>query len=207
MSVVTVAVDGRDPIRLRAVSALLADHRIDRLGILGASPPKSWGERVERLAVAGGWDIVVGLDPVGDQLSVTPAAGGDVSWAGPTGLTRTLGRQVGDCQLAATVPGDPLKDGPRFGFPSPIGWLRGASSNGIHHCPHASTVAGVMAVTADGHSLAIVDEQEFLDACALAAGIILASQGRSGPVWENPDAYLDAVTSMGLVVADRPSVG
>lgn len=199
----SVVVDGSDPIRLRAVSALLADHRVDRIGIVGASPPSSWGDRVARVASPEGFGIVVGLTPSDSQVSVTAGPDGTVSWAGPTGLTRSLGTQLEDAALAATVPGSPLRDGPRFGFPSPIGWLHGRDSDGINQCPHASDLAAVMAVTANGRSLAIVDNQAFLDACSLAAGVVVALQGHRGPVWDIADAYLDTAVSMGLVVADR----
>lgn len=195
----SVAVDGTDPVRLRAVSALLADHRIDRVGILGASPPKSWGERVERIADTDGFDLVVGTE----EATVSVAGGGAVSWAGPTGLTRALGVRLGESELAATRPGEPNRDGRRFGFPAPIGWLRGMATDGIHHCPHRSTLTGVMAVTSTGHSLAIVDDRSFLDGCALAAGVLLAVGGHVGPVWESADRYLDTVVELGLVIADR----
>ena len=199
----SVVVDGSDPIRLRAVSALLADHRVDRIGIVGANPPASWGDRVARVGSADGFDVSVGLTPSTGQVSVTAGPDGDVSWAGPTGLTRSLGTRLEGADLAATVPGHALRDGPRFGFPAPIGWLHGRESDGINQCPHTADVAGVMAVTGSGRSLAIVDQQAFLDACALAGGVVLAIAGHRGPVWEVAEAYLDAIRSMGLVVADR----
>jgi hypothetical protein len=199
-----VAFDGTDPIRLRAASALIADHRIERIGIVGRNPPQTWGERAVAIDSAEGWDVTVATATTESGTDVTVGPEGTVSWAGPTGLVRALGvRLGGEVALAGTVPGEPARSGPRFGFPEPLGWLHGVLIDGVHHTPVTGAVAGVMAVRPDGTSLAIVDEREFLDGAALAAGVLLAVQGHRGPVWEAGDSYLEFAADMGLVVAER----
>lgn len=197
-----VAIDGTAKIRMRVASALLADHRIHQVGLVGRTPPAVWGERAVAIDTADGWDVVVGLAQP-DAVDVTVAEGGTVSWAGPSGLARCLGLRVGgDARLAGTVKGDQIDGSARFGFPPPLGWLGGEPVEGIHHCPVNSSLAAVMAVGEDGSSLVVLDEQEFLDAALLAAGVILAATGHRGPVWDDADRYLDVIEEFGLVMAD-----
>lgn len=197
-----VAIDGTDPIRLRAASALLADHRVESVGLLGRNPPSTWGERAVAIASPAGWELGVGIPPTAGRPEVTPGPGGAVSWAGPTGLAKSLGVRLGGRPaLAGTVPGEPLSAGPRFGFPPPLGWLRGELVDDIHHCPTPGSLAAVMAT--DGDSLVFLDDRKFLDGTALAAGILLAIAGHRGPVWEAADEYLDLAVQLGLVLADR----
>jgi hypothetical protein len=200
---VRVAVDGSDPVRLRAVSALLADHRVDRVGVLGRTPPKAWGERAVPISTAAGWDIVVGVSPPAGSIDVTIGEGGAVSWAGPTGLARSLGVRLGDAAtLAGTTPGEPLSTGRKFGFPAPFGWLHGVESDGIHHCPTRSSLAAVMAQR-DGRTVVVLDERDFLDGALLAAGVLLAAAGHHGPVWESAEAFVQVIGDLGLVLADQ----
>lgn len=199
-----IAIDGTDPIRLRVASSLLADHRVERVGLLGRDVPTAWGGRVVSISSAIGWDVGVGIPGGPERPEITPGTGGAVSWAGPTGLARALGVRIGGSpSLAGTVPGDPKSSGVRFAFPEPLGWLHGDLIDGIHHCPTMSSLAGVLAAHPDGTSLAFLDSQDFLDAAALAAGVLLALTGHRGPVWESADAYLELVAEQGLVLADR----
>lgn len=187
---------------MRAASALVGDHRIERIGLLGRKPPASWGPRVVAITSPDGWDVCVGVsNPEATEVTVGP--GGGVSWAGPTGLARCLGDRIGgDALLAGTVTGDPVDAVTRFAFPQPLGWLGGELADGIHHCPTHGSVAAVMAVTSDGRSLAVLDEKEFLDGALLAAGVLLAVDGHRGPVWETPNRYLDLIADFGLVMAE-----
>jgi hypothetical protein len=197
-----IAIDGTDKIRMRVASALLADHRVDQVGLIGRTPPAVWGDRAVAIDAADGWDVVVGLSQPG-STEVTVAEGGGVSWAGPSGLARCLGiRAGGDARLAGTVKGDPIDGSARFAFPPPLGWLGGEPVDGIHHCPVQGSLAAVMAVSEDGWSLVVLDEKDFLDAALLAAGVILAAEGHRGPVWEDADRYLDVIEDFGLVLAD-----
>lgn len=134
---------------------------------------------------------------------MTVGEGGDVSWAGPTGLARALGSRLGpEAQLAGTVQGDPIRSETRFGFPQPIGWLGGEEVEGIHHCPTRGSLSAVMAVLPHGQALVVLDHREFLDGSLLAAGAMLAAEGRLGPVWQAADRYLDLIQDFGLVIAD-----
>lgn len=197
-----VAIEGSDPVRMRAASALAGDHRVERIGLIGRKPPASWGPRVAAITSAVGWDFCVGIsNPEATEVTVGP--GGDVSWAGPTGLARCLGDRVGgDALLAGTVTGDPVDAVPRFAFPQPLGWLGGELTDGIHHCPTRGSVAAVMAVTSNGRSLAVLDDKAFLDGALLAAGVLLAVDGHRGPVWEASGRYLELIADFGLVMAE-----
>lgn len=197
-----VAIDGTDKIRMRVASALLADHRVDQVGLIGRTPPAVWGDRAAAIDSADGWDVVVGASQAG-TAEVTVAAGGEVSWAGPSGLARCLGfRLGGTARLAGTVQGEPIEGSARFGFPPPLGWLGGELIDGVYHCPVQGSLAAVVAVDDDGRSLVVLDEQEFFDAALLAAGVILAADGHRGPVWEAADRYLEVISDFGLVLAD-----
>jgi len=189
---------------MRAASALLADHRVDRVGLLGRRPPGAWGDRAIAIDSAVGWDVSVGADPA-SLRSVTIGSGGDVSWAGPTGLARSLGAILGsDPDLAATVVGSELDTEPRFGFPSPLGWLGGRENEGIYHCPTRSPLAAVIAIGGT-RTMAVLDHREFLDGALLAAGVLLATEGHNGPVWHAPDRFLALCDDVGLVLADSVS--
>lgn len=187
---------------MRAVSALAADHRIEQIGLIGRKPPAAWKPRVTAITSPRGWDVCVGVSNPGGT-EVTVGTGGGVSWAGPTGLVRCLGARIGDdAVLAGTVAGDPIDTEPRLAFPPPLGWLGSQLVDGIHHCPTSSSVAAVMAVTKDGRSIAVLDDRAFLDGALLAAGVILATEGHRGPVWESWSRYLELISDFGLVMAD-----
>lgn len=187
---------------MRAVSALAGDHRIEQIGLLGRKPPASWGPRVTAITSPHGWDVCVGITSPGGA-EVTVSADGAVSWAGPTGLARSLGVRFGkDAILAGTVVGDPVDSEPRFGFPAPLGWLGGELVDGIHHCPSQGSLAAVMAIADDGRSLVVLDNRAFLDGALLAAGVLLAVEGHRGPVWESSTRYLDLISDFGLVLAE-----
>lgn len=187
---------------MRVASALLADHRVDQVGLIGRTPPAVWGDRAVAIDAADGWNVVVGMTQPG-VAEVSVAAGGAVSWAGPSGLARCLGARLGDTpRLAGTVKGEPIRGSARFGFPPPIGWLGGELVDGIHHCPVQGSLAAVMAVADGGRALVVLDEREFLDAGLLAAGVILAADGHRGPVWEAAGRYLEVIEDFGLVIAD-----
>lgn len=205
MPPIRVAIDATDPVRMRVASALLADHRVDRVGLIGQTPPAVWGDRVVAIDSADGWNLAVGIAQPG-VAEVTVAAGGAVSWAGPSGLARCLGNRIGGtARLAGTVRGEPIKGTARFGFPPPLGWLGGELVDGVYHCPVQGSLAAVVAVNDDGRSVVVLDDQEFLDAALLAAGVILAADGHRGPVWEAADRYLEVISDFGLVLADAAS--
>ncbi|MFP5333088.1 MAG: hypothetical protein ACLGHX_12120 [Acidimicrobiia bacterium] len=201
MSGARIAIDGTDRIRMRAASALAADHRIARIGLIGRGAPDAWGDRVTTIASAVGWDVTVGAGaPAVPQVTVGPE--GDVNWAGPSGLARSLAERLGShAVIAATVVGDEIDGSERFAFPPPIGWLGGDEADGIFHCPTRGDLASIMAST-DRRSLAVLDTRDFLDGALLAAGVLLAVEGHRGPVWEAADRYLHLVSELGLVLAD-----
>jgi hypothetical protein len=63
--------------------------------------------------------------------------------------------------------------------------------------------AACLAVGAD-RRVAIVDDGEFMSGVALGAGAVVAGS-EPGPVWDHALAYLEAVTAMGLVMAQSGS--
>jgi len=198
-----IAIEASDSIRMRAASALLADYRVDQVGLIGRGAPAAWGNRAIAIEDPVGWDVAIGVSATGVP-DVTVGAGGHVSWAGPSGLARALGLRLGgEPRLAGTVAGDPVESGERFGFPSPIGWLGGELADGIHHCPMRGSLAAVMAESGDGRALVVLDDRSFLDGCLLAAGALMAIEGHHGPVWTDAERYLALIEDVGLVLADR----
>ncbi len=202
---VRVAVDPVDEVHSRAAASLASSPLVTMVGLIGKSPPKSWGGRVMRTKDSGGFDVLVG--PATEVRNVTPDGSGVVGFAGLTGLARSLATRLsGDrVSMDRTVTSDEPGTGPYAVFPAPVGAVRRATkSEGVMLCPVSSQYAGV--VVADGHeTIAVVDDVLFLSGVCLAAGALLGDH--VGPVWERADQYLDRVQSMGVLIAEAVTDG
>lgn len=173
------------------------------VGLIGKPPPKSWGDRASKVADAAGFDVLVG--PGSGRPNVTPDGSGTVSFAGLTGLARSLATRLSgeritmDRTVTAADPGE----GPFAVFPEPVGAVRRATmSEGVMMCPVNSAFAGV--VVADrARTIAVVDDVLFLSGACLAAGALLG--GEPGPVWDRAERYLELVQGLGVLIAEAVS--
>lgn len=195
-----VLVTGNDQAALRAAASLAAHPDIAVVGVTDFNPPPGWAGRMERASSSDGFDVVVGrADPA--VRSVTVEAGGTVTHAGPVGMARCLGRRLtGAVRLAVTEPGRSRRSPRFFDFPPPVGRLLARPGpDGVERCPTEGDLAAVAA--GDGtRILAVIDHPPFLDGVCLAAGVLLVT--RPGPVWDQPERYLEACGAMGLVIAE-----
>ena len=200
-----IAIDPIDEVHSRAAASLVSSPFVSVVGLIDKAPPKSWGERASKISDPTGFDVVVG--PADTIPNVTPDGSGTISFAGLTGLARSLatrldgGRVTMDRTVTAPEPGE----GPFALFPEPLGALRRATrSDGVMLCPVQGSLAGVV-VGDETTSLAVIDDVLFLSGVCLAAGALLV--GHTGPVWERAEDYLDRVQSMGVLIAEAVSDG
>jgi hypothetical protein len=202
---VRVAVNPVDEVHSRAAASLASSPLVTMVGLIGKSPPKSWGDRAMRVSDGRGFEIVVGPDS--GLANVTPDGSGVVTFAGLTGLARSLATRLhGDVvAMDRTITADQPGTGPFALFPEPLGGVRRATlSEGVMLCPVSSKFAGV--VVADGHeTMAVVDDVLFLSGACLAAGALLGNH--VGPVWERAEEYLDRVQSLGVLIAQAVTDG
>lgn len=198
-----VAVDPVDEVHSRAAASLASSPLVTMVGLIGKPPPRSWGSRAMHVDDAAGFDVVVG--PGDARHRVTPDGSGTVTFAGLTGLARSLATRFGDAVVTVdrTVTAESPGDGHFALFPAPIGAVRRDTvADGVMLCPVNSKLGGV--VVSDGRrSLAVVDDVLFASGVCLAAGALLG--GHSGPVWDRAEQYLGVVESLGLLVAEGVS--
>lgn len=153
-----------------------------------------------RVDDASGFDAVVGPNEFPHQ--VTPDGSGTVTFAGLTGLARSMARRFGEATLTVdrTVTSEAAGEGPFALFPAPLGAVRRDTlADGVMLCPVNSKLGGV--VVSDGRrSIGVVDDVLFASGVCLAAGALLG--GHTGPVWDRAEQYLGVVESLGLLVAE-----
>jgi hypothetical protein len=173
------------------------------VGLIGKPPPASWGSRAMRVDDATGFDIVVGPDAA--ARSVSPDGTGSVTFAGLTGLARSLATRLGEATVTVdrTVTAETAGEGPYALFPAPLGAVRRATlTDGVMLCPVDGKLAG--AVVSDGRrSIGVVDDVLFASGVCLAAGALLG--GHTGPVWNRSEQFLGVVESLGLLIAEGVS--
>lgn len=195
-----VAVAPVDEVHSRAAASLASSPLVTMVGLIGKPPPASWGSRAMLVDDAAGFDAVVGPDTGPSQ--VTPDGSGTVTFAGLTGLARSLTTRFGDVALSVdrTVTSEEPGEGPFALFPSPLGAVRRDTvADGVMLCPVNNKLGGV--VVSDGlRSIAVVDDVLFASGVCLAAGALLG--GHSGPVWDRAEQYLGVVESLGLLIAE-----
>lgn len=211
---VVVHVSGETEVR--AAQALAAEPGIGRIALLRATPPGSWGSRIERVDTVEGFDVVVGtgapaaLEAAGAGLAVVladhppQASPPAVVWASPRGLAFALAGHRPHPNVVVTEPGEPLDRGSFVAsFPPPIGRVLAGEpdSLGVRWAPVEGDFGGVL-VERDGDLTVITDDRRFLAAACLAAGVTLVPQlRRVQPVWQQTDRYLAAIHRFGLVTA------
>lgn len=181
---------------------MVASPLVSQVGLIGKTPPKSWGSRAIKARDAAGFDVVVGPGP---GLSISPDGQGDVTFAGMTGLAKALAVRLDGpvISMDRTITSEQSGEGTFALFPAPIGAVRRSNEvEGVGLCPVSTTVAGVVVCDAVS-TLAIVDDVLFASGVCLAAGALLI--GHRGPVWESAEEYLTLVESMGLVSAEAVS--
>jgi hypothetical protein len=135
-----------------------------------------------------------------------PEEGVAVWGASPTGLAVALAAREPDPRLVAVAhPEIPDKGTTRTNrFPDPIGRVAvfdgtvGGRPVALAHSPN--DFAACLAVGAS-RRVTVVDHAAFLSGIALAAGVA-AANGSERPVWEDALPYLEAITEMGLVMAE-----
>lgn len=198
-----VAIDPVDEVHSRAAASLASSPLVTMVGLIGKVPPASWGSRAMRVDDASEFDIMVG--PGGGGSDVTPDGAGSVSFAGLTGLARSLATRLGDVTITLdrTVTSDTPGVGPFAVFPAPLGAVRRSMNvDGVTLCPINGKLAGV--VVSDGsRMIAVVDDVLFASGVCLAAGALLG--GHSGPVWDRAEQFLGLAESLGLLIAEGVS--
>ncbi len=215
---VVVHVSGETEVR--AAQALAAESGIGRIALLRATPPPSWGDRIERAEQVDGFTVVVGIGARAAEEAAQagiPAVLADhpphtappaVVWASPAGLALALADERPSTDVVVTEPGEPLGRGPFTAvFPPPLGRVYAAERDhlGVRRAPVEGDFGGVLVETADTVTV-VVDDRRFLAAACLAAGVaLLPSAPEIVAVWERRDRYLAAVCRFGLVIAEAVS--
>ena len=198
---------------VRSAHSLQAHPGIDEVVVIGPAKSKSF----EVVDTADGCDVLVGHGASAPELARKhgvpliwdgegPDEGVAVWGASPTGLAVALATREPDARLVAVAhPEIPEKGTTRTTrFPDPIGRV-GVFDGTVGGRPVAlarspNEFAACLAVGA-GRRVTVVDHGGFLSGIALAAGVA-AVDGSSRPVWEAAFPYLEAITEMGLVMAE-----
>jgi hypothetical protein len=198
---------------VRAAHSLQAHPGVDEVVVIGPAKSKSF----EVVDTAEGCDYLVGSGSSAPGLASKhgvplvwdgdePAEGVAVWGASPVGLAIALATREPDPRLVAVA--HPAIDGNgstrTTRFPDPVGRLgvRDVQVGGRPVALAASTneFAACLAVGAS-RRVTVVDDGDFLSGVALAAGVAVAND-TPAPVWERALPYLEAVTEMGLVMAE-----
>jgi hypothetical protein len=198
---------------VRSAHSLQAHPGVDEVVVVGPATSKSFAV----VDSADGCDLLVGHGPSAPGLArkhgvpliwdgETPEEGLAVWGASPTGLALALASREPDPRLVAVAHPEIEDDGAArtTRFPDPIGRLGvvdrqiGGRPIALAHSPN--DFAACLAVGA-GRRVTVVDHGGFLSGVSLAAGIAIAN-GAGLAVWENALPYLEAVTEMGLVMAE-----
>jgi hypothetical protein len=198
---------------VRAAHSLQAHPGVDEVVVIGPAKSKSF----EVVDTAEGCDYLVGSGSSAPGLASKhgvplvwdgdePAEGVAVWGASPVGLAIALATREPDPRLVAVA--HPAIDGDgstrTTRFPDPVGRLgvRDVQVGGRPVALAASTneFAACLAVGAS-RRVTVVDDGDFLSGVALAAGVAVADD-TPAPVWERALPYLEAVTEMGLVMAE-----
>ena len=198
---------------VRSAHSLQAHPGIDAVVVIG--PAKSKSFEVADSAV--GCDVLVGHGPSAPGLARKhgvplvwdgegPEQGVAVWGASPTGLAVALAAREPDPRLVAVAHPEISEKGTTrvTRFPDPIGRV-GVFDAMVGDRPVAlarssNEFAACLAVGAS-RRVTVVDHADFLSGIALAAGVAVAN-GSGRPVWEDALPYLEAITEMGLVMAE-----
>lgn len=200
----------------RAAHSLAAHPLVEELVIVG--PATSRYYRV--VDDPSGCDLLVVTGPDAPERHVShgipmvwdgpgPRPGVVVWAASPVGLALAMAEREDDPTLvAAAHPALGARTGERLRFPDPVGRVAVSELEGGGRRLHAGGVSGsdaAVMVRSRERSVAIVDDAGFMSGVTLAAGIVVAD-GTPKPVWEAALDYMNAVTQMGLVMAESAAV-
>lgn len=198
---------------VRAAHSLRAHPRVTEVVVVGPAKSKSF----EVVDDPTGCDLLVGHGARAPKMArahgiplvwdgESPAAGVAAWGASPPGLALALGSREADPRLVAVAhPGLDEADGSTTArFPDPVGRIAVADRRyagrpvAIGRSPNQ--FAACLAIGAK-RRVAVVDQGDFMSGIALGAGALVA-EGEPVPVWERALRYLEAVTEMGLVMAE-----
>lgn len=199
-----VAVQSVDEVHSRAAASLVSSPLVTEVGLIGKEPPRSWGSRATEVVDGAGFDVVVGRS---DGATVSADESGRVSYAGLTGLARSLAARLPGrvATMDRTITSAAAGDGAYAVFPLPVGAVRRLTAvAGVMLCPVQGSMAAV-AVSDGGTTIAMVDDVLFASGVCLAAGALLV--GHEGPVWAAAETYLRLTESLGLVFAEAITEG
>ncbi len=200
-------------ISVRAAHSLAAHPSVDLLVVVGPAKSKSFPvvDSVDNI------DLLMGSGPqavkhakrLGKPLvwDGNEPQEGVVVWGGSLlGLTMALASRESDIQLAAAASPDFDQGGSRaVRFPDPIG-RTSTDEVFVDQRPVAigrsSSEFAAALVESNSRRVTLVDQFAFMSGIALAAAACVAQDGFAGPVWGAALPYLEAATSMGLVMAE-----
>jgi hypothetical protein len=204
---------------LRTAHVLTAEPTIERLAFMGETRSTS----IERVEDPSGFDLVVGRSAnavdVAARIGASAVTGAEVSTSRvPTvsgasllgcalALAARMENQGADIQKVAIAhPGGPSTGTKAIHFPPPVGRLRGTllldQPFEVVVASTPETWASALIETTTGDQ-ALVDDNVFLQAICLAAGIAMVPPAGIVKVWDMPDPYLAKAEEMGLVAAGR----
>jgi hypothetical protein len=211
---------------LRTAHVLTAEPTIERLAFMGetrAFMGETRSTSIERVEDPSGFDLVVGRSAnavdVAARIGASAVTGAEVSTSRvPTvsgasllgcalALAARMENQGADIQKVAIAhPGGPSTGTKAIHFPPPVGRLRGTllldQPFEVVVASTPETWASALIETTTGDQ-ALVDDNVFLQAICLAAGIAMVPPAGIVKVWDMPDPYLAKAEEMGLVAAGR----
>lgn len=196
----------------RAAHSLAAHPSVDELVIVGPANSRFYEVITDPddcdLLVVTGPDAPSRFAEAGVPMvwdGDNPAPGVKVWGASPVGLAVALARRESDPAVAAVAhPGFDAGGEERLRFPDPVGRIavkRTGAGDQALFAGRTETSYAAAVVEGPGRRVTIVDEAAFLTGVALAAGALVAGT-EPGPVWDRALDYLNAVTEMGLVMAE-----
>lgn len=198
---------------VRSAHSLQAHPGIDEVVVIGPAKSKSF----DVVDSARGCDYLVGHGSSAPGLArkhgvplIWDGEGpeeGVAAWAAsPKGLALAIASREPDPRLVAVAHPDipDARTTRTTRFPDPVGRL-GVFDETVGGKPvalaHSTTDFAACLIGSANRRVTVVDHGAFLSGVALAAGVAAANVS-SRPVWEEALAYLEAVTEMGLVMAE-----
>jgi hypothetical protein len=206
---------------LRVAHVLTAEPRFDQVAVMGdvrsnsltkVSDPAGFDVVVSRTAAAVDVAARIGASAVtAAEVATSPVP--TVSGASLLGCALALAARMENqgsdiLNVAIAHPGGPSIGNTIVEFPPPVGRLKGTV---LLDDPFRVMVAAtpdtwaVALIEANTGALALVDDNNFLQAICLAAGVALVPPAGIVKVWDMPGPYLAMAEEMGLVAAGRSS--
>ncbi|HEY7564823.1 MAG TPA: hypothetical protein VIA81_07865 [Acidimicrobiia bacterium] len=164
------------------------------------------GESAEVLALADGVKAAAVTSADLESSPVPAVAGASLLGAALAIAARLESEGADVLRIAVAEPGNGSLGGITVNFPGPIGQAKGTQ---VRERPYPVVLAAspepwaAITIEANTGTQAVVDEQHFLRAVCLAAGIALLPPAGVVKVWDAPGPYLAKAEEMGLVAAQR----